>query len=112
MNPFVPFRIACRVGLLVFWLENTHYLTVRIPCKVAARAALRNHARMDLLPYSHPYAIHDGLELGLVYDARLFLSQSFWGDGTNALGRLKDRMMYFEPLFLSGDTLAPAALEL
>ena len=109
MNPFVPLWIAGSVWLFILWFENTDNLAVWVPCKVAAGAPLRNHARMDFLANSSAYAIDNGFELGTGHDAGLRLSQSLGGNGPHALERLKNGMVNLEAVLLAEAAARPAA---
>jgi hypothetical protein len=111
MNPLVPFRVASRVGLLVFGLENAHHLPVGIPRKVATRAPLGDHTGVYTLPDGGSDAVDDDLEFGLGHVAGLRDGQHLGCHRPDALRRLEDGMVYLETLLLAL-LLVSAALEL
>jgi hypothetical protein len=111
MNPLVPFRVASRVGLLVFGLENAHHLPVGIPRKVATRAPLGDHTGVYTLPDGGSDAVDDDLEFGLGHVAGLRDGQHLGCHRPDALRRLEDRMVYLKTLLLAL-LLVSAALEL
>lgn len=93
MYPFIPLGVACCVRLFIFGLENTNNLSIRVTGKVAARAALRDHAGMYLLPDCLPYAFNDFIKLGFGHGAELCLRQSLSRYRPYALGWLEDRVV-------------------
>lgn len=111
MYPFIPFGVACCVWLFIFGFENTNNLSIGISGKVAAGAALRDHAGMNLLPDCLPYAFDDGIKLLLGHDAELGLRQSLGRYRPYAIERLEDGVVNLQPLFLAY-AVSALALEL
>lgn len=111
MYPFIPFGVACCVWLFIFGFENTNNLSIGISGKVAAGAALRDHAGMNLLPDCLAYAFDDGIKLSLGHDAELGLGQSLGRYRPYALERLEDGVVNLQPLFLAY-AVSALALEL
>lgn len=112
MNPFVPLGVASGIWFLILGLEYADNLSIRVSGKVAARATLGDHARVDLLPNSQPHAVHNGVKLCAGHYTWLRLSQTLWRNGPNTVGGSEDGMLNLETLILASGALTAAALEL
>lgn len=111
MNPFVPLGVSRRVRLLIFGLEYADNLAVWVSREVAARAALRNHARVYLEMNGPTHALDNRLKLSPGHRARLGLRHILDGNGPNTFRRLKYGVMDLVALLVAELMLAPAKLE-
>ncbi len=122
VDPLVPLGVAGGVGLLVLRLEDADDLAVGVARKVAAGAALRDHARVHALVDGGTHAVDNCLELGLGDDrvwhvarvgrARRRARERLGRRGAHALGRLEDRVVDLEALLVLVAALLLVPLEL
>lgn len=122
VNPLVPLGVAGGVRLLVLGLEDADHLALRVARKVAAGAALCDHARVRALADGCPHAVDNGLELGLSNDGGWHVDrvggagcrprQSLGCRRPHALGRLEHGVVDLEAALVLLAALLLVALEL
>lgn len=105
VNPLVPFWISGRIRLLVFRLENTHDLAIRISREVASRAPLGDHTGVHALIDGDPDAVHYLVELCLGHGWPRHHGECLGSGGSNARGRVENTVVYLGALLVA--ELAP-----